>query len=344
MNFILKFKKVTLILVLGISFLLPVYSYAQTQSNESKLSKDTISSLESELSKPSVELDILSSGRIGQSVKISAYTTNISNETSDFLWYIDDVFDQRNSGKAKNNLSFVTTKENHVVRVVIEQNNNKITENSILVNSYNIAMTWSANTYIPPEYFGKAMPSRESRVTVTAIPDIKGYNPEDLLYTWYIDAESRVRSVLGEQDFSFTVTKNASSLSVLVEISNLSGSVVVEKAILIPIVRPSVLIYHKNSEKEVETAANELFISPGNSINLTAKPFNFQANRISDFNYTWKFINKEMSGKKTNPNTLTLTIPENSLFGDRDLNIKVTNRKIFKEIAAAVLTVKITEP
>ncbi len=344
MNFILKSKKLSIFLVLAMSFLLPVFSYAQQADNENNYSKKAISSLKSNLSKPSVELDVLSSGRVGQSVKISAYTTNILNETSDFLWYIDDILDQKNSGKAKSNLSFTTTKENHVVRLVIEENNKKITENSVLVNSYNIAMTWYADTYTPPEYFGKAMPSRESKVTVTAIPDIKGYDAEDLLYTWYIDGESRVRSVLGEQEFSFIVSKNANSLSILVEVSNLSGSVVVGKAILIPIVRPSVLIYHKNSEKEAKTAVNNLSILPGNSVSLEALPFNFQANKISDFSYIWNFIGKEVSGEKTKPNLLTLSIPKNSLFGNRDLRIKVTNRNLFKELAVSTLTIKIAKP
>jgi len=343
MNFILKSKMLTLSLVLALSFLSPFFSYAQKYSDEKNLSENAISSLETELSKPTVELDVLSNGRVGQSVKISAYTTNIVNETSDFLWYIDDVFDQKNSGKAKSDISFITTKENHVVRLVIEENNQKITENSILVNSYDIAMTWYADTYVPPEYPGKAMPSRESRVTVTAIPNIKGYEAKDLLYTWYLDAESRVRSVLGEQEFSFIVTKNTDSLSVLVEVSNLSGSVLVEKAILIPIVRPSVVIYHKNSEKETETALSEISILPGGSVNLTAKPFNFQAKRIADFDYLWKFIGKEVRSKKTKPNILTLAIPKNSFFGNRELTVNVSNRKIFKEIAASVLTVKITD-
>ncbi len=343
MNLILKSKKVVLALILTMSFLLPIFSFAQQTNNEDTLTKDSISSLESELSQASVELDVSSGGKIGQTVKISAYTINISNEKSDFLWYIDDVFNQAASGKAKNEIFFTTTKENHVVRLVIEENNKKITENSVLVNSYNIAMTWYADTYTPPDYPGKAMPSRESKVVVTAIPDIKGYNSDELLYTWYIDAESRLRSVLGEQEFEFIVTKNLDSISVLVEVSNLSGSIVVSKAILIPIVRPSVIIYHKNSEREIETAINKIFISPGNSIKLIAKAFNFQANKISDFNYLWSFIGKKISGLKTNPNILTLTIPENSLFGESDLKIKVTNRKFFKEIAASTVNINVVE-
>jgi len=187
MNSILKSKKSILSLVLAISFLLPVFSYAQQIiKNENKFTKDSISSLESELSRPSVELDVSSSGRVGQSVRVSAYTTNIVNETSNFLWYIDDVLDQKSSGRSRNSISFTTTKENQVVRVVIEEKNEKITENSVLVNSYNIAMTWYADTYTPPEYFGKALPIRKSRVTVTAIPSIKGYDAKDLLYTWYL--------------------------------------------------------------------------------------------------------------------------------------------------------------
>jgi|GEM_PF-2919761 len=347
MTYYLKSKKIALCLILVAISLLPVFSYAQqgtaTEPNEEQISQNAISSLENDLSKPSVELDILSGGRIGQSVKVSAYTTNISKETSDFLWYIDDILDQGSSGKAKTELSFVTTKENHVVRLVIEQDHKKITENSILVNSYNIAMTWHADTYIPPEYPGKAMPIRNSDVTVTAIPDIRGYDPSELLYTWYIDGESRVRSVLGEQEFSLKITKNVSSLSVLVEVSNLSRSLTVSRAILIPVVRPTVVLYHARSDKEAATATAELSISPGASVNVTAKPFNFQASNISDFDYIWEFLGNQATGEKTDPELLTLSIPENSLLGDQDLHVKISNRRVFQEIAASILTVKIIQ-
>ncbi len=340
---LLKTIKVFLITsFVGYSFILAGY-FAFAQQNLNSDFSNQITNLENELLAPSVELDLSSSGRLGQIASISALTDNINDSTVSFLWYLDDVFDQKQSGKSKTKFSFKTTRANHVVRLVIMQRKVKITENAILVSSYNVSLAWNAETYVPPEYEGKALPSRGSKVTVTAIPDIKGYDSKDLLYTWYLDAESRVRKVLGEDEFSFFITKSVDFIPVFVEVSNLSGSIVVSQAVSIPVVRPSVLIYHQLSDKTAKTAVRKLFIAPGESKKITAKPFNFQAKSIIDFEYEWEFIGKKASGERKNPNLLTLIIPETSSLGIKNLMLKVINRKFIKERTSAILVVNITK-
>lgn len=338
---LLKTKLILITLIAGCSFIFAGY-FAFAQQSENSDFSNQITNLENDLSAPSVELDLSSSGRLGQTASISALTDNINNSTTSFFWYLDDILNQKQSGKSKTEFSFTTSRENHVVRLVIMQDNVKLTENAILISSYNISLVWNSETYVPPEYEGKALPSRGSRVTVTAIPDIKGYDAEDLLYTWYLDAESRVRRVLGEDEFSFFITKSADFMPVFVEVSNLSGSIIISQAVSIPIVRPSVLIYHQLSDKTARIALNKLFITPGESKKITAKPFNFQAKNIIDFDYEWEFIGKKAKGEKRNPNLLTLTIPETSSFGIKNLVLRVTNRDLVKEKALATLVINIT--
>src|SRR3990172_7596346 len=83
---------------------------------------------------------------------------------------------------------------------------------------------------------------------IHAIPEIRNEDPENLIYTWYVNSESQVRGVLGEQTFSFLVTKNVTFIPVMVEVSNLSQSVTVRKGISIPIIRPPLTLYQKQDQ------------------------------------------------------------------------------------------------
>ena len=292
---------------------------------------------------PSVELNASSSGVLGDTVNISTYTSNIDTSTAEFLWYIDDVFIGSKSGKGKTDFDFVTSRENHVVRLTIMNKNERITENAIFVSSYNVSMTWSTDTYTPPGYEGKALPSRKSRVTVTAIPEIAGYDSDELLYTWYLDGSSRVRGVVGRDDFSFPITGSIDEISVFVEVSNPARSITVTQAVIIPVVRPSVLIYSKKSERQAETAISRISVSPGDLKNLIAKPFNFRARNMIDFDYIWEFMGVRKMGERGYPNLLTLSIPENSGYGKRYLKLETANRNIASERATIELTIEITK-
>ena len=340
MNYKFRFKRIRVVSLLLVAVLLfPSFLSAQEVNVDITSS---VSDLANELSLPKVDLDISSSGRLGETATIKASTDNIFNEVSNFLWYLDDILDQRQSGKSKTNFSFTTSRENHVVRVVIEEGGEKITENAVLVSSYNVSLVWSAETYTPPEYEGKALPSRGSRVSVTAIPDIKDYEADELLYTWHLYAESKVRGVLGEDEFSFLITKSVDSIPVFVEVTNLSRSIVVNQAILIPVVRPSVVIYHKKSERTSEIATKKVAITPGESVDIVAKPFNFRASKIADLNFLWEFIGQKAEGERGNPNILTLSIPENSGFGSENLKLQTTNKEVFQERVSSFLAINIT--
>ncbi len=333
-----------LLLVLGI---FPFVSFAQKNGsvivNDQENEADLIQEVEDALSAPLVELDVSFTGRIGQKATVKAFTSNINEAEVEFFWYLDDIFDQKQSGKAKTEYSFQARRENHVVRLAIMKDQKIIAENSILVSSYNVSLVWQADTYVPPDYKGKALPTRESKVTVSAIPEILKYSPQDLIYTWYIDGDPVARKIPGEDSFSFVITKNTNLIVVTVEVFNPSRSIVVRQSTSIPVVRPSVVTYYQKSEDYSEIATDQIYISPGDDINITAKPFNFQIQKISDLEYKWSFFDQNITGEKANPNKLKLLIKKDSGYGKRNLDLVVSNKLFYKENAFYSMLVNITQ-
>lgn len=318
--------------------LAPIAMYAQLESPLSDI-PDINAGLD-EFSAPSVEINVLYSGSLGSSAQLTAQTNNVDNFSSLFEWYLDDQLIIPQSGRAKTSFSFQTSKPQHLARLVVSDlNKKKITENTVSVGSYDVSLVWQTNSFSPLDYEGRTMPSVGSRIIVTAISEIRNEGPENLIYTWYVNSESQVRGVLGEQTFSFLVTKNVTFMPVMVEVSNLSQSVTVRKGISIPIIRPSLALYQKQSQRL--SSGNPAFALPGSQIDFYVQPFYFHINKAADLIYKWSFAGKEIFGTPPDPNMLTLIIPADSAGGRSMLEVKVENPRVLGEWAEAEMEINV---
>ncbi len=308
--------------VLLFSFFIIVGNTAHAQADIPDLGLD-------EFSAPSVELIPSSGGAIGGIISVTAKTANIDDNFVSFDWYLDDQPMLVQSGRAKTIFSFTTTKPLHIVRLSVIEDSAKIAENAVSIASFNVSLAWRTNTFVPADYEGKALPVVGSTITLTAFPEIKGESPDNLLYTWSVDAESRVRSVLGEQEFSFTVMKNVSSVFVSVEVSTLNQSSTASKAINIFLAKPHILL-----EPDAP-----LFLAPGGKIDLKAHPYYFNIASATDLQYEWSFGGKSALGIPPDPNALTLAIPPDSGIGSQIVEVSAENRRTPGEKGRASLEV-----
>ncbi|MBI5913151.1 hypothetical protein HY839_01780 [Candidatus Azambacteria bacterium] len=325
MAFIVRNKNLGVVsLLLCFAFLLVAAGSVRAQTDIPDLGLD-------ELSAPSVELIPSSGGTLGSFASITAKTANIDDNFASFDWYLDDQPMLTQSGKAKTSFSFTTTKPFHTVRLSIIEDGKKIAENAVSVSSFNVSLVWRTNTFVPADYEGKALPIVGSTITLTAFPDIKGESPDNLLYTWSVDAESRVRNVLGEQEFSFTVMKNVSAVFVSVEVSTLNQSSTASKAVSISLAKPQVLL----------SSVTPLFLFPGEKIDLMAQPYYFNIANATDLLYEWSFGGKSTLGIPPDPNALTLAIPSDSGTGSQMLGVSAENRRTPGETGRTSLEINI---
>ena len=314
-----------------------------TQGDEQAITQQIIADTGfGDASLPSVDIIISASGEIGTTALLKAKTDNINNNNALFEWYLDDKLQTSQSGRAKTEFAFKTTKTFHIVRLAISENGKKITENTVSVASFNVALAWHTDTFAPAEYEGKTLPSVGSRVTVIAVPEIKNEKPEDLLYTWYLESESQVRGMVGEDEFSFIVTKNVTFVPIVVEVSTQSQSITVRGAINIPVQRPTVVLY-RSLEKESDgvSSAYPAALKPGESGYFYAKPYGFHIRSLDDLSYEWEFAGRNILGLPPDPHLLTLVIPKDSGAGSRILNVAVSNPRFLGEDSGARMEVRI---
>lgn len=177
-------------------------------------------------------------------------------------------------------------------------------------------LTWSANSYVPQTYEGKALPIRSSQITVFALPVKKlAQNPDFLYYRWLLDDDVvGWANGIGKSSFSFTAEKWAGDFhKVDSQILDSQQQVVLsQNSIYIKIVDPEVLI--SDPDNNNYSLVEKISAGTGKDIKLTAWPLFFNISKIDDMNFDWRIDGQSLSDQSaSNPNLLNLTIPKSNL-------------------------------
>ena len=112
-----------------------------------------------------------------------------------------------------------------------------------------MVLLWQANdSYVPPFYRGKALPTSDSEVKVVAMPEIKTssgiVSPKDMTYTWKKDyTNNQDGSGYGKNFFLYTNDYLDNSNNIDVIASTIDQKYSSEASIDIGIAQPKILFY-----------------------------------------------------------------------------------------------------
>lgn len=206
------------------------------------------------------------------------------------------------------------------------------TEPSITLQSLNLY--WSANSYTPFGYKGRALPTNGSLVTVYADLKISGESPENLKYSWFLDGFfQESKSGYNQNSFNFYIRKiSGDSHLVLLKVFNESRSFLVEKSIEVPITSPEVVIYQKQNPKinlaySISDSNFKVLTEQENS--FLAFPYFFNAEKISDLEFTWSFANEDVKDSSLTANIFGMKITNKKVGGilEEILKVSAKNKK-----------------
>lgn len=184
---------------------------------------------------------------------------------------------------------------------------------------------WSAETLIPPEYGGKALPSYNSKITLSATP-LSLINENDYQYNWIIDLAS-TPSNNGKPlaSFSSTKTSGGEHIIYLTIIDKKTGKIMKEYSLSIPITSPQNFVYAKLSSGHLSLLNMENKAGANAQLNLTAKPFFFNKTGHSQaLIFQWMLNNQKAQWSESND--LSISFPEGASAGYQYiLNLSIKN-------------------
>lgn len=283
--------------VIGIFFAIPVF--AQTFGLPSPLS------LEIQPPSPSP----------GQSVTVTARTPTLDTATTFFEWSVDGVRKPELSGYGNDSIRLTAGAVGSSMRagVVITGSNGQPAQSSIIIYPSTVALSWYAQTYTPAWYQGKALPTPNSVVIVTATPHIVingvALKSTDLVYTWGYEDRDRLLVGVGKQSFAVQMPDQTDvDQQVRVSIEDMDGRIKKEGSVFITTTSPRASVYHVTPLGGIDPRASVSTISSfkHETIDLQAEPFFFPTLSKKDMGFQWTIGGITPGGNPQNPFVATI--------------------------------------
>ena len=269
-----------------------------------------------------------------EEVTASISSPSINLDLSSITWSIDGEKVSSNIGQKS--ISFKTSGVGEKITVVATASlGNTFLRGSATVNPGEVDILWEASdTYTPPFYKGKALPTSESSIRVTAIPNAfkssgGAYKIGDLSYKWSRNSEilgSLSGRAVSTLSFKNDYLKRGELIGV--ETRNTSDVKIGKAEINIEIVDPKILFYEKNPLLGVlynKSLFNSINL-PNEELSLVAEPYfispsNKNSNQIK---YSWSLNGNPVTTSYKIPNVLVLR-QQTGVVGEANVSLEVEN-------------------
>lgn len=189
-----------------------------------------------------------------------------------------------------------------------------------------VDILWEALTHTPSWYKGKALPSSESLIKITAVPHFSGsVSPSKLIYNWSVDFKNKPDiSGLGKRSFVLRSSGVFNENKINVTVSNYDKNITAEKNISIAIGQPKIIFYEENPLEgtRFNQALQKDFQMNGDAINIRAEPYFFSKINLEKLLYEWT-----MNGQKILPETFSniLSLARGEQLGASAIGLKISN-------------------
>jgi len=191
-------------------------------------------------------------------------------------------------------------------------------------------LTWSTNTHTPPNYLGKALPTRGSIVEVVAVISAQKIDSQKLIYNWFLDDNfQNVRSGEGKQVFKFNIGERASQKrTIKVIIKNKEGGVIGRSSYLtLTSQEPEIVLKTSAPLLNYSKFSLKYQVESDRKIIFTAQPYFFNINNADDLDYQWVLGDKKaIQTDKQNLNNFTLWIDKIKTSFEQNLTIRAENK------------------
>ncbi len=268
-----------------------------------------------------------------ESVTLSTqnFLTNISR--AQITWYVDGVLSVRGVGKTRFEFTTGPVGSRKTVRAVVETEEGRVLSRTLVFEPGDLDILWEANTYTPPLYRGKALPSSESAVKIIAIPRFRNPlagRPENTLYEWKQDGRKLLlESGLGKNTITITSARLMGTTEISAVVRTLDDTGVAVGSLKLLSVFPKVRLYEEaaiSGTKYAETLQGAFTLQSG-EVALKVEPFYFSFEDVKNesIEYLWRINGKEASFGRENQRVVVLRVPDQGQGGTSRINVETKN-------------------
>lgn len=214
-----------------------------------------------------------------------------------------------------------------------------ITETKIMIRPSVLVLLWQANdSYVPPFYKGKALPTPDSEIKVVAMPEVRNgsslVSPQNMTYRWKKDYTNNVDgSGYGKNSFIYVNDYLEDSNNISVVATTVDQNFSTDASIDIGSVQPKILFYKNDTTlgTEWQNALTDTHTIQGPEI-VEAVPYFISPKEILNPTLVWNwFINDDRVNLTSFKKNLMPLQVEPGVHGVSKLKLEIENRyKIFQ--------------
>lgn len=293
-NLKIKLNLFFLIFIIGIIFVFPT-----KKINAELRAVDISATIIPENPKPYEDVTIL----------LESYAVDLDSSTIE--WKSRDKIFYKNTGAKEFTLKAGAPGTKSIVDIKITNQDGESAQKRIILEPSDMDILWQAvDSYVPPFYRGKALPPKEGKVKVIAIPNTgSGSQSSSYSYLWKLnDKTQQDQSGYKKNSFVFNLSNTEKENTVEVTSNSVSGESTSDGILKISGVNPKILFYKKTPGEGI--SYNDAFSSEFNleesEVTIKAEPYFMGDMGKGDIhNYEWK-VNNEVINTPAKKNTLTV--------------------------------------
>lgn len=225
-------------------------------------------------------------------ITIESYAVNLN--TAKIIWYVDKM--PRKEGTAEKTLTLRTGAlgQKTTVNIMILTAEGAEVNKEIVIAPAEIDLLWEAQTYTPPFYKGKALPSYKSLVRVTAIPRWNTLisDPNQFNYKWTYNRTQSIGGGLGKNSVVIPAGWSGSTVPIALETSLAESAWTGYQNANIPASEAKLVFYEQAPLLGIQFdhALSGVKNVSGNELALRAVPYFFSTDNYlnGELIYTWK--------------------------------------------------------
>lgn len=249
-------------------------------------------------------------------VHLSAASPMIDLAQSDITWYADKKIIAQGAGLAEADIAAGPLGSEVDVVVIAQSNDGSTASGEAFVRPTEINLIWESDSYTPPFYRGRALPSAGTKIRAQAIADFKLPNgtlvPESsITYTWRRNG-SVIQTASGRER-SFAVLPSPTLFgtdTIEVEAVSADGTLSGTASVNIPSVEPVLTLYEDNPLFGImySKALAQAATVKDPEVTFAAIPYFAEANSPDDsqLTYNWQVNGQRVPADYTRPSEITI--------------------------------------
>lgn len=268
----------------------------------------------------------------GENVVVTLNSSNIDLDKASILWRANGKTVESGLGKKSISIAAPSGGTTGIITATIGTVGFQNIEVSTTIRSGMLDLLWEATeSYTPPFYKGKALPSTNSQIKMHAIPALNA--PRSMVYTWSKD-DTVLGSMSGAGKSSYIFRNSELNNSEKITINGSSGNFNVSTTKIVQIENPTYIVYKKNEGFiDYATGSQNSVSTNQQGIILRIEPFFFSANRNPRI-LSFSILDNENYNISNSNKPNEIAISGGGATGSMSLNISISSPQIiFQQIS-----------